>query len=70
MLRRTCDRARLLDLVESFTLISEHKAGLVKIIGQNHQFLGVNYAIALMLGAHKLGSMARRHFQLEAAGRS
>ena len=28
--------------MENFTLFSEHKAGLVKIIGQNHQFLGVN----------------------------
>ena len=50
MLRGTCDRSRLLDLVENFTLCSEHKAGLVKIIGQNHQFLGVNKAIAAMLG--------------------
>ena len=55
MLRGTCDRARLLDLVENFTLFSEHKAGLVKIIGQNHQFLGVNNAIASMLTARKLG---------------
>jgi type I restriction enzyme R subunit len=55
MLRGTCDRARLLDLVENFTLFSEHKAGLVKIIGQNHQFLGVNNAIASMLAARKLG---------------
>src|SRR5207248_4229466 len=49
------DRMRLLDLVENFTLFSEHKAGLVKIIGQNHQFLGVNNAIASMLEARKLG---------------
>ena len=55
MLRGTCDRTRLLDLVENFTLFSEHKAGLVKIIGQNHQFLGVNNAIASMLSARKLG---------------
>jgi len=55
MLRGTCDRARLLDLVENFTLFSEHKAGLVKILGQNHQFLGVNNAIASMLEARKLG---------------
>ncbi|MCU0784997.1 MAG: type I restriction endonuclease subunit R [Verrucomicrobia bacterium] len=55
MIRGTCDRARLLDLVENFTLFSEHKAGLVKIIGQNHQFLGVNNAIASMLAARKLG---------------
>ena len=55
MLRGTCDRNRLLDLVENFTLFSEHKAGLVKILGQNHQFLGVNNAIASMLEARKLG---------------
>ena len=55
MIRGTCDRVRLLDLVENFTLFSEHKAGLVKIIGQNHQFLGVNNAIASMLAARKLG---------------
>ena len=55
ILRGTCDRARLLDLVENFTLFSEHKAGLTKILGQNHQFLGVNNAIASMLEARKLG---------------
>lgn len=55
MLRGTCDKSRLLDLVENFTLFSEHKAGLVKIIGQNHQFLGVNNAITSMLEARKLG---------------
>ena len=46
IIRGTCDPARLLDLIENFTLFSEHKVGLVKIIGQNHQFLGVNNAIA------------------------
>jgi type I restriction enzyme R subunit len=55
MLRGTCDPARLLDLVENFTLFSEHKAGLVKVLAQNHQFLGVNNAIASMLEARKLG---------------
>ncbi len=55
MLRGTCDHARLLDLAENFTLFSEHKAGLVKVLGQNHQFLGVNNAIRSMLEARKLG---------------
>jgi type I restriction enzyme R subunit len=59
MLRGTCDRTRLLDLVENFTLFSErfsqHGAGLVKILGQNHQYLGVNNAIASMLEARTLG---------------
>ena len=54
MIRGTCDRTRLLDLVENFTLFSEHKAGLVKIVGQNHQYLGVNNAIASMLEARRM----------------
>lgn len=55
MLRGTCDPKRLLDLVENFTLFSKHKSGLVKIIGQNHQFLGVNNAITSMLAARAMG---------------
>jgi len=55
VLRGTCDPTRLLDLVENFTLFSEHKAGLVKILGQNHQYLGVNNAITSMLEARELG---------------
>jgi type I site-specific restriction-modification system R (restriction) subunit len=55
MIRGTCDKTRLLDLVENFILFSEHKAGLVKIVGQNHQFLGVNNAIAASLKARTEG---------------
>ena len=54
-LRGTCDKNRLLDLVENFTLFSKHKAGVAKIIGQNHQFIGVNNSIVSMLEARKLG---------------
>lgn len=54
MLRGTCDRDRLLDLVENFSLFSEHKAGMIKVLAQNHQYLGVNNAIASMLEARKL----------------
>ena len=55
MLRGTCEPSRLLDLLENFTLFSEHKAGLAKVLGQNHQFLGVNNAIAATLVARKQG---------------
>jgi type I site-specific restriction-modification system R (restriction) subunit len=55
MLRGTCDKTRLLDLLENFTLYSELKAGLAKIVGQNHQFLGVNNAITSMLTARAAG---------------
>lgn len=71
MLRGTCDRVRLLDLVENFTLFSEHKEGLVKIVGQNHQFLGVNNAIASMLEARKLRhGRAGVFWQTQGSGKS
>jgi type I restriction enzyme, R subunit len=55
MIRGTCDKVRFLDIVENFTVFSEHKSGLAKILGQNHQFLGVNNTIASMLEARKSG---------------
>jgi type I restriction enzyme, R subunit len=56
MLRGTCEPTRFLDLVENFTLFSEHKAGLAKVLGQNHQFLGVNHAIGAAMQARAEGS--------------
>jgi len=55
MLRGLCEPSRLLDLVENYTLFSEHKTGLTKIVGQNHQFIGVNHAIRAMLKAREEG---------------
>jgi type I restriction enzyme R subunit len=55
MLRGTCEKTRLFDLAENFTLFSNDKGGLVKILGQNHQYLGVNNAISSMLEARQQG---------------
>jgi len=41
----TCEKSRLLDLVENFTIFSTLKGTLTKIVAQNHQFLGVNNAM-------------------------
>lgn len=38
--------ARLLDIVENFTVFEEVTGGIVKKIAKNHQYLGVNKAIA------------------------
>ena len=46
MIRGACDKARLLDLLENFTLFMKTKKGLVKLLAKNHQYLGVNSAIA------------------------
>ncbi|MBL7983184.1 MAG: type I restriction endonuclease subunit R [Flavobacteriales bacterium] len=56
MLRGVCEPGRLLDLVENFTLFSRHKAGTIKALAQNHQFLGVNNAIRASMVAHARGS--------------
>ncbi len=71
MIRGVCDPARLLDLVENFTLFSEHKAGLVKIVGQNHQFLGVNNALAAMHEARRAGhGRGGVYWQTQGSGKS
>jgi type I restriction enzyme R subunit len=46
MIRGTCDKRKVLDLVENFTLFDERKGDLTKLVAKNHQFLGVNNAIA------------------------
>ena len=45
MLRGICNRERLLDLIENFTLFMEAQGGLIKLIAKNHQYLGANNAI-------------------------
>ena len=44
-LRGTCERHRLLDLVENFVAFMERPGGLVKAFAKNHQFLGVNNSL-------------------------
>ena len=46
LVRATCAPARLLDLVENFTLYHEGTGGLEKITAKNHQYLGVENVIA------------------------
>jgi type I restriction enzyme R subunit len=46
MIRGTCEKQKLLDLVENFTLFDERRGDLAKLVAKNHQFLGVNNAIA------------------------
>ncbi|YCM46316.1 type I restriction endonuclease subunit R [Verrucomicrobiaceae bacterium 227] len=45
LLRGTCDKGRLLDLVENFSRFSDEKGKTQKLVARNHQFLGVNRAV-------------------------
>jgi type I restriction enzyme R subunit len=71
MLRGVAEPGRLLDLVENFTVFSEHKTSYVKILAQNHQFLGVNNAIGSMLQARSAGhGRAGVFWQTQGSGKS
>ncbi|MBU1659875.1 MAG: type I restriction endonuclease subunit R, partial [Chloroflexi bacterium] len=43
-IRGICQPARLLDIVENFTLFAEKQGGLQKLVAKNHQYLGTNNA--------------------------
>ncbi len=45
MILGICDKHRLLDIVENFTLFSDARGDLRKIIAKNHQYFGVNNAL-------------------------
>lgn len=71
MLRGTCQPQRFLDYVENFTLFSDTKGGLIKVIAQNHQVLGVNNAIAATLEARRRGhGRAGVFWQTQGSGKS
>lgn len=71
MLRGVAEPGRLLDLLENFAIFSEHKTGYVKILAQNHQFLGVNNAIGSMLQARSAGhGRAGVFWQTQGSGKS
>jgi len=48
MLRGVCNPSRFLDLVENFCLFQEVPGGLIKLTAMNHQYLGVNNALAAL----------------------
>jgi type I restriction enzyme, R subunit len=45
IIRGTCEKERLLDIVENFTLFSDAWGTPVKLVAKNHQYLGVNNAV-------------------------
>ena len=45
LLRGICDKTNLLDIIENFIIFDDSGTKTVKIIAQNHQYLGVNRAI-------------------------
>ena len=53
LIRGTCGKQQLIDLIENFTLFDEGKGGVAKITAKNHQFLGVNNAVDALAAIKK-----------------
>ena len=45
LIRATCTKERLVDIIENFTVFQEVPGGVIKLVSKNHQYLGVNNAI-------------------------
>jgi type I restriction enzyme, R subunit len=45
LLKGVCDKRNFLDLIENFIVFDDSTGDLIKIVAQNHQFLGVNQAV-------------------------
>jgi len=48
VIRGMCAKERLLDLIENFVAFQDLRGGFVKLLARNHQYLGVNNAMARM----------------------
>jgi type I restriction enzyme, R subunit len=48
VIRGMCTKDRLLDLIENFVAFQDLPNGFVKLLARNHQYLGVNNALARM----------------------
>ena len=48
VIRGMCTKERLLDLIENFVAFQDLPGGFVKLLARNHQYLGVNNAMARM----------------------
>lgn len=70
LIRGTCAKSRLLDLIENFTLFSEARGGLVKIIAQNHQYLGVNRAFDAIRNLEKSEGKLGVFWHTQGSGKS
>ena len=49
VLRGTCEPIRFLDILENFLLFMEVRGGIIKIVPKNHQYLGVNNVIKVLI---------------------
>ncbi|QTR45596.1 type I restriction endonuclease subunit R [Thiothrix litoralis] len=70
LLKGTCSKTALLDLFENFILFDDSTGKLIKIIARNHQFLGVNRAIARVSEHQKRAGKLGVFWHTQGSGKS
>ena len=59
-IRGTCSKSNLLDLFENFLLFDDAGGDVSKILAKNHQYLGVNKALAQMSDADSISELKNK----------
>ena len=70
IIRGTCDKTKLLDIVENFTLFSEEQGNLIKLVAKNHQYLGVNNCLEAVQNIRENGGKLGVFWHTQGSGKS
>jgi type I restriction enzyme R subunit len=70
LIRGTCDKTKLLDIVENFTLFSEEEGNLIKLVAKNHQYLGVNNCLEAVQNIRENGGKLGVFWHTQGSGKS
>ena len=70
LLKGVCDRRNFLDLVENFILFDDSSGQTRKILARNHQFLGVNRAVAAVRDRQARNGKLGVFWHTQGAGKS
>ncbi|MGG7056071.1 type I restriction endonuclease subunit R [Nitrosomonas sp. ANs5] len=70
MLRGTCDRTRLIDLLENFLLFDGASGNVAKIMAKNHQFIGVNKVVEQARNIEELKGKLGVFWHTQGSGKS
>ncbi|UKL01406.1 type I restriction endonuclease subunit R [Brevibacillus brevis] len=70
LLKGICDKDSFMDLFENFILFDESSGGTVKILAQNHQFLGVNRAVNSITERHERQGKLGVYWHTQGSGKS
>lgn len=70
ILKGTCDKNRLMDLFENFILFDDSMGKVIKLVARNHQFIGVNKAIASVNNMKELEGRLGVFWHTQGSGKS